>query len=411
MLSNSDGHPEPGYRMGISRRCLLAVITPVLLSACSAGDTSAHAQDGNADLPRWEVAEASALVIGAVEGAAAYQFDGIAAVRRFQDGTFVIADRGTREVRIFDREGRHLRTIGRAGGGPGEFESVSRLFALPGDEIGVWDARQKRFTVFSRSGAVERIETFDLPGVGGPLEAVFDDGSMVARPGIDGFALFTASEGERRLPLIHLLRSPGESEWTPLEGFLGREEFVSRANGSVSQDGVLFGRDHVAAAGRSRWYTGDTDRFEITVRAPDGSELLVLRREHMPRPVTDAILAQAHADHRERSERSRRETARVMGNRAAPSSVPPHRSTLPAFDAVVEDADENVWVRHYHFPADAPQRWSVFARTGELIATAETPAQLRVQQIGPDWIVGIATDDLGVAYVHVHLLTRTSSVE
>jgi hypothetical protein len=392
--------------MVISLRVLLPAITPVLLSACTEGDGAVRDSPGKADLPLWQAAEAPALVIGVVEGAAAYQFDGIAAVRRLPDGTFLVADRGAREVRMFDTDGRHLRTVGRAGGGPGEFESVSRLFVLPGDEFGIWDARQKRYTVFSRNGPVERVETIDLPGMGGPLEAVFDDGSMVARPGIDGVALFAASEGERRLPLMHLLRAPGEAEWRPLEGFAGREEFVTRANG-VSTTAILFGRDHVAAAGRSRWYTGDTDRFEVTVRAPDGSELLVLRREHTPQPVTDAILARAHADQRERAERNRQETARVMGSRAASSVVPPHRSTMPAFDEVVEDSDENVWVRHYRFPADAPQRWSVFAQTGELIAEAETPAGLRVQQIGPDWITGIATDDFGVAYVHVHLLSRT----
>ena len=74
---------------------------------------------------------------------------------------------------------------------------------------------------------------------------------------------------------------------------------------------------------------------------------------------------------------------------------------------MVEDADENVWVRHYHFPADAPQQWSVFSPSGELIAGAETPANLRIHQIGRGWVVGTRLDEVGVGYVQLHALSRS----
>lgn len=388
-------------RSPIKVLCALA-----LLGACgevraAPGGTAA------ADVPRWRAGDAPSLAIGSVEGAEAFRFEDIASVRRGSDGSIVVADRGARQVRVFDAQGRHVRTAGRKGRGPGEFEGLSRLFLLPGDSLAAWDANQRRITVFAPGGALARVESLDLPGFGGSLDAVFPDGSLVARPGIDPFQLDASGEGERRLQVVHMVRPAGETEWRALDGMPGLEEVVVKHERGSGTNPVLFGRTHVAAAGRSRWYTGDTDRFEVTVRAPDGAPLRVLRRDHTPVPVSASDAARARAAFQESREE---EVAGLPAGLAAASEdapVPPHRPTMPAFDRIVEDTDENVWVRHYHFPPDATQRWSVFSAAGELVAEAETPPGLHVEQIGPDWILGVAKDEMGVSYVHRHVLTRS----
>lgn len=385
-------------------RCLLIALCATLPAAC--GEIRAAGAAAGAGVPRWQVGEAPSLVIGSVDGADV--FEDLSSVRRRSDGSFAVADRGARQVRIYDARGRHVLTTGRRGRGPGEFEGLSRLFLLPGDSLAAWDANQRRLTVLAPDGSMARVQTLDLPGFGASLDAVFPDGSLVARPGMDPFQLQAADEGERRLLVVHLVRPAGQGQWRALEGMPGLEEVVVRQDGAgTATNAILFGRTHVAAAGQARWYTGDTDRFEVTVRAPDGAPLHVLRREHAPTPVSGADVARARASYqqRRREELSGLPAALAAGREDAP--VPPHRATLPAFDQVVEDADGNAWVRHYHFPTDAPQRWSVFSPTGELLAEAETPAALHVQQIGPDWIVGVAMDDLGVSYVHVHALSRS----
>lgn len=383
----------------------LPLLASLLVSGCADGRAADAPGSG---LPAWRVSDAPIRVIGMGDGARAHQFDGIAAVLRREDGGFVVADGGSKEIRVFNPEGRHLRTLGGAGRGPGEFEGIGRVFLLRGDSVAAWDPQQQRLTVFTEDGRVARTETLPLPGVAAPVEAVLEDGTLVARAGVDFMSLMAAREGERRLPVTHLVRAPGTETWREVTGFAGREELVYRSGGAVSFDGVLFGRDHAAAAGRRRWYTGDTDRFQVTVRGPDGAEVGVLRRDDAPRPVTEAVLERARAEKRERSEASRREMARRMGARAREVKEPelPHRPTMPAFDRIVEDSGENVWVRHYHFPADAPQRWSVFSPAGELVAEVETPAGLQIQQIGPDWILGIATDEMDVDFVQMYALVR-----
>ncbi len=387
--------------MPLVRRLAALLCAAVLSAAC--GEVRAAARPGTADVPQWQAAPEPSLVIGTAEGAAAYQFQEISAVRRRADGSFAVADRGARQVRFYDAGGRHLLSAGRKGRGPGEFEGLSRLFLLPGDSVAAWDPNQQRLTVLAPSGAVARVESLDLPGLGARLDAVFADGSLVARPGMDPFQASAGGTGVRRLPVVHLVRPAGQVQWRPLEAMPGLEE-VAVTDGSSA---VLFGRTHVAAAGLARWYTGDTDRFEVTVRAPDGTPQRVLRRDHTPASVSAADVARARAEHRQRLQDDAAGLPQALAAQAASAPVPPHRETVPAFDEVVEDADGNVWVRHYHFPSDVPQRWSVFSPAGELVAEAETPAGLHVQQIGRDWIAGVAKDDLGVSYVHVHALPRS----
>lgn len=387
-------------------RLLLLVLATGLAAACADGRASDIAAPS---VPTWHASERPVLTIGADEGPAAYQFHDIAGARRTEDGTLVVADRGSKGIRVFDAEGRHLRTMGGAGGGPGEFRGLGRIFLLSGDSVAAWDSQESRLTVFAPGGDVARTETLPLPGTAGSVEVILEDGTLIARAGVDIMALIGASPGERRLPVTHLVRAPGAAEWVPKEAGEGREELVYRgSDGSVGFTGVEFGRDYVVGAGRRRWYTGETDRFEVTVRSPAGDEVGRLRRELIPQPVTRDMLERARAERRAASDRSRREIAQRMGPAASQAADPdlPHRSTLPAFDQVVENAEEYVWVRHYHFPSDAPQRWSVFSPFGELVAEAETPARLRVQQIGTDWILGVSRDDLGVEAVHLYTFSR-----
>ena len=391
--------------MASGRRLVSVLCAPALLAAC--GDVRAAGAGAAAAVPQWRAAPGPSLAIGTAEGAAAYQFEEISSVRRRRDGTIAVADRGARQVRFYDPAGHHLLTVGRRGRGPGEFEGLARLFLLPGDSVAAWDPNQQRLTVLSPDGTIARVEPLALPGYGAAVDAVFADGSLVAHRGIDPFQPHASAEGQRRLPVVHMVRPAGQTQWRALEGMPGLEEVVVRDERGSGTSALLFGRRHVAAAGRARWYTGDTDRFSITVRAPDGTPVRVLQREHTPTRVSAAHLARA----REELQQSRREDAAAvppwLARQAGDQPLPPHRETMPAFDAVLEDTDGRVWVRHYHFPSDAPQQWSVFSSGGRLVAEAQTPARLQVQQIGPDWIAGVLKDTLGVSYVHVHALSRS----
>lgn len=67
-------------------------------------------------------------------------------------GTVYVSDNGDRTIKVHDRSGRILATLGGAGSGPGEFENIQD-FAVDGNELLVIDARLRRLTRMGADGS------------------------------------------------------------------------------------------------------------------------------------------------------------------------------------------------------------------------------------------------------------------
>jgi hypothetical protein len=77
----------------------------------------------------WTVDAAPFISIGETDGDDPYLFDRIRGTFRRRDGSIVVADGGTRELREFDSTGRFVGAKGQRGPGPGEFGSISTACA------------------------------------------------------------------------------------------------------------------------------------------------------------------------------------------------------------------------------------------------------------------------------------------
>jgi len=69
-----------------------------------------------------------------------------------EEGSFYIADRRDFNIKVFDKEGNYLRTIGKKGEGPGEFQYVAYLAFLPDGRLLVMDFQARRTSLFESSG-------------------------------------------------------------------------------------------------------------------------------------------------------------------------------------------------------------------------------------------------------------------
>lgn len=63
-------------------------------------------------------------------------------------GRILVADDRNHHVVVFDADGRYVGTLGRRGGGPGEFESPWKLAVDARDSVFVWDMTHARISVF-----------------------------------------------------------------------------------------------------------------------------------------------------------------------------------------------------------------------------------------------------------------------
>lgn len=69
-----------------------------------------------------------------------------------ENGNIFICDYRDSSVKVFDPQGQFVRTIGRKGSGPGEFETVGRVYCLPDGKLMMLDFGLRRGSLFSNDG-------------------------------------------------------------------------------------------------------------------------------------------------------------------------------------------------------------------------------------------------------------------
>lgn len=134
--------------MGFCRPTAAALLAVL---GCSNGQRTAPVVE------EWEAGPDPVASIGIAEGEAAYELHRASDAIRMRDGRIIVANSGSSELRVFDSTGAYLRSIGREGGGPGEFRGAIRLFPHAGDSLVVYDSGNGRFSVLDSDGRYARV--------------------------------------------------------------------------------------------------------------------------------------------------------------------------------------------------------------------------------------------------------------
>ena len=142
-----------------------------------------------------------------------------------------------------------------------------------------------------------------------------------------------------------------------------------------------------------------TDRYEIRAYGAGGSVTRIVRRNHEVRAPTQADLDRYRADYLASMNSAEYTITPVLDA----LSVPP---SFPAFSAIEVDALGYLWVREYNLPGEEGALWTVFDPDGIVQGFVETPADLRIFEIGADYVLGLVTDALDIEYVQLWELER-----
>lgn len=138
------------------------------------------------------------------------------------------------------------------------------------------------------------------------------------------------------------------------------------------------------------------DSYEIRAFASDGSLVRVVRRHgDLERPTQadlDEYYARRYADLPDEDRRSSLDAVRDM----------PLVESWPAFGEILADRAGYLWVREYEAAV-----WTVFDSEGRVRGLVETPAGVRIFEIGDDYLLGVWNDDRGVEYVRLYSLDRS----
>lgn len=385
----------------------------LVLSGCSAGTDS----DGSAAIRTdssgvtivqysrldsaqvWRVGDQPALSIGAVDGDPEYLFTLASRAQRLANGSILVVENRDAEVRLYDPNGTHVRTIGRPGEGPGEFRWVDWAEPIRGDSIMVWDGQLRRVSVFTADGELGRLASPEMPdGVHLLIShGAFADGSIVVTP---------LGETPDYVLGSMIQDTVNYAQWDPLAPeLLDTIVRIPVRTTYIDEDArlwpVAFTPRAVEAIGSAQLVSTGGATLSFNVHAPDGRHLLGVRVDYAARPIASTELAE-YKDNRVASARDQAARA-ALERRLEELPFPSH---YPVLDAALVDSEGDIWVRLYNPDEAAPQSWHVFDGSGRHLAFVQTPAGLSISDIQEDEIVGRWRDELGVRTVRVYALDR-----
>jgi len=290
------------------------------------------------------------FALGEAEGPEALVFGSISSLEVDDDGRLYVLDRQANELRIFEADGRHGRTVGRSGEGPGEYAAANGLLWLDPDTLVVVDQRGGRYSILTREGEYVR----SVPRRLGFYGWVFSGGRIGTRIYERGSVRTSADEGYPVLFGTDLrfdapLESDGEATASaggvvrasvdtirlpPPDGPLYESFSVRTDRGSM-----VMGVPHAPSPvyyldGSGELWHGRGHEFRILRATLAGDTTMEILHEAVAAPVSAEEIAEWQSG-------SVVQRFREMGGNLDVSRIP---ETKPFFDDVLVDADGYLWV-------------------------------------------------------------------
>ncbi len=322
-----------------------------------------------------------------------------------ENGDIIVTQSQDKLLKVFRPDGS-TTTMGRSGGGPGEFDRLTRAGWL-GDSIWVLDPGLSRISIFGPDYAFARSFRSPETGLNPDPSASYSVYVQAVLPGGDVRGLISLHPGTTPPPWLADLDSASK----PSVRLTPTGEPVVRL--AVDQPDRCFISWTIGASGSGAlrlpycaeristgWEAtvplvfvdqeaviGDSGSYRVTVIAPDGDTTFARSYPYRPIAVTQAMMDSARARQAERDAMSPPSTYQGRPEITFPASLPPIRKVLLGRDGTVWLEEED----------NAPQhRWVALAPGGEQVASVELPPNVTLRAADRDrlWTLERDADDL-----------------
>lgn len=306
------------------------------------------------------------------------------------DGAIAIGVSGgsTETVVHLGEDGRGLERVGRAGEGPGEFRSISRLF-LTDDRVAVWDVLQDRLSFFERTGQLDSVVPVDgdarvlglAPGGGFFVDR---EAEQPSGPVARSFTLETGGNDPARA--LESVREPAESDV--------RFDFVLDGrsvgmNTSLPSDcvprlyaGTLGDRVVLADASDGRlWMAGAGGARRELLRTEDGPVVTAATHDRIRRwfESLESSVRSPRPDPAGRMVTPGEVVFPTEPLDSALAVVGEIGDPLAVWDGLLTDPSGRIWLRDVDCrPSPEVRRWSIVDLEGGRVGSVDVPSTLRL---------------------------------
>jgi hypothetical protein len=382
---------------------------PLVLVRDSAGITIVEntSPDDSASNVWWRL-EGPDLSIGGIDAQEPYALFRVTDALRLNDGRIAVASNGSDDIRFFGPDGGHVRTSGRMGGGPGEYQNPSALFRGTADSLLVADATARRVSVLDPAGQFVRVFNIGEAAVVPRIVGRFADGSLLSAPIVVNPETTMGGSGEdvTRPPFTLVRIDAGGAVADTLGEFPGREQLVriSSSGGQITSINILFlpfGKSPTFAVHGDEVHVGAQDDPEIRAYGMDGGLRRIVRTGRTPDAITERHLDALF----ERQLAAMPEELRAERQAAGRSDLP-HGPFVPPYGEITTDLTGNLWVADYPDPTKPAGGWTIYDPEGRVLARLIVPERFSPFDIGDDWVLGRELDEFDVEHVRLYRIAK-----
>ena len=270
---------------------------------------------------------------------------------RTTDGRFVVTDMTAPTIRLFDRTGRFVREIGRAGEGPGEYRQP--MPALFRDTLMIYDGKLNRVSVMTLDG--KSVRTISVPYSGSCCRPPMVDASgRLVIAGFNGkgylFRRFTLSG--QAVDSIVVPQAVANGVWNVASG------------GGQATYGIPF----AAATARTMLLDGtmlygNSREYQLRVTRTGRDTIRLIERRTVAPTLIPPLLRESTFHQMVDHNADLRSVAKL-------NDVP---KDFPVWSSASEDSHANIWVRPGGGAPEAPVRFDVFTHDGRLLGSVTAP--------------------------------------
>ncbi len=329
------------------------------------------------DRPLWKLVDVAK--IGTQLDSGPEVFGNVSDIDVDQFGRVYVFDRQAQDVRLFEADGRYVRTIGRPGGGPGEFRAVNGIAVDSASRLWAHNQGNLRYSVFDTSGALVMEPRATATNV----------------RFVDWISVFSAGGG--------LMEQGG---YLTEEGHFSGLRRYDLATESLVDVNVSLGRPPSPGARPfsmtstltpEGWWRGDKYEYRLVHTEFHGDSVRIIERAREA-----GLLSAAERD-------SARQQERDLNRRSRQGEIDLETTLRPIFQKVLLDDLDHVWVMLVPEPDDTITRFDVFDPVGRYLGEIAAPHIVEIRpapMFGDHTIYYVTKDELDVQYVVVAEIRR-----